>query len=90
MFTIKFMSNNSIKSESFEKYFDLVKFVARNRIKDEDFVAIDLGEGEIEGLYNFADHVIEKVEEQERRMEELAAMFNEESEYDSDLEEYAY
>lgn len=85
-FTIKFNNNGEIRTESFDKYFDLVKFVARERIKDEDFVAIDLGDGEIEGLYNFADHVITKVEEQEAAMEALMASLDSEDDFDFDEE----
>lgn len=51
MFNIKFKdSTNATVTADFENYLDLLYFVADKKIKDEDFVSINLGDSDIEGI----------------------------------------
>jgi len=50
MFNIKFKDSGAIMTAEFENYLDLLYFVADKKIKDEDFVSINLGDSDIEGI----------------------------------------
>lgn len=50
MFNIKFKDSNATVTADFENYLDLLYFVADKKIKDEDFVSINLGDSDIEGI----------------------------------------
>ena len=51
MFNIKFKdSNATVTTADFDNYLDLLYFVADKKIKDEDFVSINLGDSDIEGI----------------------------------------
>jgi len=50
MFNIKFKDSNATVTADFDNYLDLLYFVADKKIKDEDFVSINLGDSDIEGI----------------------------------------
>lgn len=50
MFNIKFKDSNATVTANFDNYLDLLYFVADKKIKDEDFVSINLGDSDIEGI----------------------------------------
>lgn len=50
MFNIKFKDSNATVTADFDNYLDLLYFVADKNIKDEDFVSINLGDSDIEGI----------------------------------------
>lgn len=50
MFNIKFKDSNATVTADFENYLDLLYFVADKKIKDEDFVSINFGDSDIEGI----------------------------------------
>ena len=89
MFKLKYRNSVGVVEVNFDSYMELVFFVASNKIKDEDFVSITLGdEEEIEGidyLYNVvADRVKEAMEAERAEDEE-----DEEDDYveDSDVDD---
>ena len=50
MFNIKFKDSGATMTAEFENYLDLLYFVADKKIKDEDFVSINIGDSDIEGI----------------------------------------
>lgn len=64
MFKLKYRNSVGVVEVNFDSYMELVFFVASNKIKDEDFVSITLGdEEEIEGIDNLYNVVADKVQE---------------------------
>jgi len=63
LFKLKYRNAVSVVEVSFESYMDLVYFVASNKIGDDQFVAITLGDREIEGLDNLYGFVTSEIEE---------------------------
>ena len=73
---------------TFDKAYDLIRFVATNRIKDEDFVGMNFGEREVEGIDGLCDYAMEVADQMEideaimDQMAEIAEMEDEEEEED--------
>jgi len=64
MFKLKYRNSVGVVEVNFDSYMELVFFVASNKIKDEDFVSITLGdEEEIEGIDNLYSVVADRVQE---------------------------
>ena len=88
MFNIKFKdSNATVTTADFDNYLDLLFFVADKKIKDEDFVSINLGDSDIEGidgLCAYTKAMVTEVKAAQKAAEEAM-----EAEYQSeDGEEY--
>ena len=64
MFKLKYRNSVGVVEVNFDSYMELVFFVASNKIKDEDFVSITLGdENEIEGIDNLYNVVADSIHE---------------------------
>lgn len=96
MFTIKFKDSNAVMTAEFNSYLDLVYFVADKKIKDEDFVSINFGAGEIngiDGLCNYTKDVVTEIKaaqeaaEAEYQSEDGEEFFTDEDEEESDFSE---
>jgi len=87
MFNIKFKDSNATVTADFDNYLDLLYFVADKKIKDEDFVSINLGDSDIEGidgLCAYTKAMVTEVKAAQKAAEEAM-----EAEYQSeDGEEY--
>ena len=89
MFNFTFNNNGTQTTQTFEKAYDLIRFVATSRIKDEDFVGMNFGERQVEGidgLCNYAMEVADQMEIQEAMMEQMIEIANMESEEDEEEE----
>lgn len=79
MIKFSYKADGEIKVVEFDKYYSLLRFVATNRIADEDFVAMDLNADNensrvIEGLDGLVEVTLEtadQMEEAERMMEQV-------------------
>ena len=91
MFKINYAVDGQVKEVEFEKYYELVRFVAMNKIKDEDFVSLGLGETTINGIDELADYAIQKsneAEEAERQFEEYMREMQEVGDYENSDEDF--
>ena len=91
MFKINYTVDGQVKEVEFEKYYELVRFVAMNKIKDEDFVSLGLGETTINGIDELADYAIQKsneAEEAEREFEEYMREMQEVNDYEYSDEDF--
>lgn len=91
MFKINYIVDGQVKEVEFEKYYELVRFVAMNKIKDEDFVSLGLGETTINGIDELADYAIQKsneAEEAERQFEEYMREMQEVEDYENSDEDF--
>ena len=80
MFAITFNNNGTTETVSFEKYYDLVRFVAHNTmngtLKDEDFRSLQFGEDEIVGMGGLCSYAMDKANEMEAFDQMMEAMMN--------------
>lgn len=92
MFKFSYVNNGQVEEVEFNKYYELVRFVAQNKVRDEDFVSMSLGEDvTINGLDNLAEYAIQKsneAEEAERRFEEYACEMQEVEDYEDSDEDF--
>ena len=81
MFGITFNNNGITETVSFEKYYDLIRFVAHNTmngtLKDEDFRSLQFGEDEIVGMGGLCSYAMDKANEMEAFDRMMEAMMNE-------------
>ena len=85
MFKLKYRNSVGVVEVNFDSYMELVFFVASNKIKDEDFVSITLGdEKEIEGIDNLYNVVADSIHE---AMEAKRAESEEDDEEDDYVED---
>ena len=86
MFNIKFKDLNATVTADFDNYLDLLYFVADKKIKDEDFVSINLGDSDIEGidgLCAYTKAMVTEVKAAQKAAEEaMKAEYQEEDEFD--------
>lgn len=99
MYSITVNVNGIPTTKSFEKYYDLIRFVATTKPADEDFVSLSMGDvaddGRIEatviegmdGLCNYAFQVADQMEQNEKELEEMIAFFNELGEEEAEEED---
>jgi hypothetical protein len=92
MFKFSYVNNGQVEEVEFNKYYELVRFVAQNKVRDDDFVSMSLGdEVTINGLDNLAEYAIQKsneAEEAERQYEEYMREMQELEEFESNDEDY--
>lgn len=92
MFKFSYVNNGQVEEVEFNKYYELVRFVAQNKVRDDDFVSMSLGdEVTINGLDNLAEYAIQKsneAEEAERQHEEYMREMQELEEFESNDEDY--
>ena len=92
MFKFSYVNNGQVEEVEFSKYYELVRFVAQNKVRDDDFVSMSLGdEVTINGLDNLAEYAIQKsneAEEAERQYEEYMREMQELEEFESNDEDY--
>ena len=92
MFKFSYVNNGQVEEVEFNKYYELVRFVAQNNVRDEDFVSMSLGENvTINGLDNLAEYAIQRsneAEEAERRFEEYMHEMQEVSDYENSDEDF--
>lgn len=81
MFGITFNNHGTTETVSFEKYYDLIRFVAHNTmngtLKDEDFRSLQFGEDEIVGMDGLCSYAMDKANEMEVFDRMMEAMMNE-------------
>ncbi len=86
MFGITFNNNGITETVSFEKYYDLIRFVAHNTmngtLKDEDFRSLQFGEDEIVGMGGLCSYAMDKANEMEAFDQMMEAMMNETEDYE--------
>ena len=85
MFNFTFKNNGQATTMTFDKAYDLIRFVATNRIKDEDFVGMNFGEREVEGidgLCNYAMEVADNMQANEEAIEAMMAEYEDEEDED--------
>ena len=90
MIKFSYKQNNEVKEVTFNKYYELIRFVAMNRIADEDFVSMNLNaddeeSNDIIGLDGLVDKALEtanRMEEAERAFEEMMANISSDDEED--------
>lgn len=90
MIKFSYKQNNEVKEVTFNKYYELIRFVAMNRIADEDFVSMNLNADDeeskdiigLDGLVEKALDTADKMEEAEKMFEEMMMNISSEDEDD--------
>lgn len=90
MIKFSYKQNNEVKEVTFNKYYELIRFVAMNRIADEDFVSMNLNADDeeskdiigLDGLVDKALETSDRMEEAERAFEEMMANISSDDEED--------
>jgi len=85
MFKFSYKENGEVKEVEFNHNFELIRFVAINRIADEDFVSLTIGDDNvngIDGLVNYAMTTANRMEDSYNRAMEFMAMMENEGEED--------
>jgi len=92
MFKFSYVNNGQVEEVEFNKYYELVRFVAQNKVRDDDFVSMSFSdEVTINGLDNLAEYAIQKsneAEEAELQYEEYMREMQELEEFESNDEDY--
>ncbi len=80
MYAITMNRNNGTETVSFEKYYDLLRYVAHNTmngtLKDEDFRSLQFGEDEIVGMGGLCSYALDKANEMEQFEQMMEAMMS--------------
>lgn len=90
MIKFSYKQDNEVKEVTFNKYYELIRFVAMNRIADEDFVSMNLNADDeeskdiigLDGLVDKALETADRMEEAERAFEEMMANISSDDEED--------
>jgi hypothetical protein len=72
MFKFSYKDNGEVVEKEFDNYEDLIEFVVVNKIQDNDFVSMSLGEieitGGIQGLSDFALNLVQGIRDVKQAM----------------------